>query len=629
MKPKARKKPATPTSAGKPGKPKRPVKGKSGPPAVVKKVVPAAPKPLTQLPEWFIEGVSTPYRSGIANSFIVHGDINGLFPNPDSDVAGSDSYITLTKFWEAVFGGRELVVFYNIADGLRFLDSSMEALFKEAAGIKEDDSGANPIAAAKAGLKAKRGLPREPEVCLPLLEKALVNQPEMAVVIEAAHLVAPAMNLGAPLPMNERTNIERLKHLGRDERIREKGNIVVMVTEQSAKVSAELKYGGSGIQTVLIPKPSKPEREKLIANFATADLLNFDQKSFAQMTQGLNNLQIREIFSQAKVSGKPIDADAVKVKKREILNAEYGEIMEIVEPEKGLDDIGGLKHVKDYLNDVLTAIRKGDTRLVPMGVMLFGPPGTGKTAIVEALAKEAGFNFVKIKNVRSMWVGESEARMEKMITGLRALAPVVVMNDESDLAEANRDAPKGDSGVAERLMRAWMELRSNPRIRGQIIVIDCTNRPDRIDAALKRSGRTDDRILLPMPSEDERADIFRVMFKRHEVPTSLKDFRKFAEKTDGISGADIERISLKAFSFARAAGEKEVSGAVLEEAIADFIPSASQKDIDLMTLVGVLESSSRRLMPPHIKEIVHGICERKLVNNLDGMMEQIKARKIL
>ena len=266
---------------------------------------------------------------------------------------------------------------------------------------------------------------------------------------------------------------------------------------------------------------------------------------------------------------------------------------------------------------------------MPMGVMLFGPPGTGKTAIVEALAKEAGFNFVKIKNVRSMWVGESEARMEKMITGLRALAPVVVMNDESDLAEANRDAPKGDSGVAERLMRAWMELRSNPRIRGQIIVIDCTNRPDRIDAALKRSGRTDDRILLPMPSEDERADIFRVMFKRHEVPTSLKDFRKFAEKTDGISGADIERISLKAFSFARAAGEKEVSGAVLEEAIADFIPSASQKDIDLMTLVGVLESSSRRLMPPHIKEIVHGICERKLVNNLDGMMEQIKARKIL
>ncbi len=616
MKPRSRKRPG------------RPVKKKTGPPTSGKKAA-AVQKPPARLPEWFTEGVSTPYRSGIANSFIVHGDINGLFLNPDSEAAGSDSYITLTQFWEAVFGGRDLVVFYNIADGLRFLDSSMEALFKEAAGIKEDDSSGNPIAAAKAGLKAKRGLPREPEACLPLLEKALINQPETAVIIEAAHLVAPAMNLGAPLPMNERTNIERLKRWGRDEKIRENGNIVALVTEQSAKVSAELKYGGSGIQTVLIPKPSKLEREKLIATFATADLLNFDQQSFAQMTQGLNNLQIREIFSQAKVSGKPIDAEAVKLKKRDILNAEYGDIMEIVEPEKGLDDIGGLKHVKDYLKDVLAAIRKGDTRLVPMGVMLFGPPGTGKTAIVEALAKEAGFNFVKIKNVRSMWVGESEARMEKMITGLKALSPVVVMNDESDLAEANRDAPKGDSGVAERLMRAWMELRSNPRIRGQIIVIDCTNRPDRIDAALKRSGRSDDRILLPMPSAEERSDIFRVMFKRHDIPTSIKDFRKFAERTDGVSGADIERISLKAYSFARGAGQKEVSGEILEEAIADFIPSASQKDIDLMTLVGVLESSSRRLMPPHIKDVVHGICQRKLVDNLDAIMEQIKARKIL
>lgn len=585
-------------------------------------------KPVGQLPEWFLEGISTQYRSGVANSFIVHGDINGLFPNPDPE-ATSDTYITLTKFWEAVFGGRELVVFYNIADGLRFLDDSMEKLFRSAAGIKDDDSEKNPVLAAKAGLRAKRGLSREPEACLPLLEKALISQPEMAVVIESAHLVAPAMNLGAPLPMNERANIERLKRWGRDDRIRGNGNIVMMVTEQAAKISMELKYGGSGIQTVLIPKPLKTERERLIATLATTDLLNFDQKSFAQMTQGLNNLQIREIFSQAKISGKPIDAEAVKVKKREILNAEYGDIMEIVEPEKGLSDIGGLRHVKDYLSDVLSAIRKGDTRLVPMGIMLFGPPGTGKTAIVEALAKEAGFNFVKTKNVRSMWVGESEARMEKLITGLRALAPVVVMNDESDLAEANRDAPKGDSGVAERLMRAWMELRSNPRIRGQIIVIDCTNRPDRIDAALKRSGRSDDRILLPMPSAEERSEIFQVMFKRHEIPTSIKDFRRFSERTDGISGADIERISLKSFSFAKAAGEKEVSAAILEEAISDFIPSASQKDIDFMTLVGVLESSSRRLMPIHIKEIVHGITKRKLVDNLEAILEQIKSRNIL
>src|SRR5256885_2208176 len=80
-----------------------------------------------------------------------------------------------------------------------------------------------------------------------------------------------------------------------------------------------------------------------------------------------------------------------------------------------------------------------------------------KTAIVEALAKEAGFNFVRTKNVRSMWVGESEARMEQLCYGLRSLAPVVVMNDEADLAEGGRDTARGDSGVSERLMKMWME----------------------------------------------------------------------------------------------------------------------------------------------------------------------------
>src|SRR3990172_2321782 len=123
------------------------------------------------------------------------------------------------------------------------------------------------------------------------------------------------------------------------------------------------------------------------------------------------------------------------------------------------------------------------------------PLGTRKTTIVEALAKAAGFNFVKIKNLRSMWVGESESRAQRMMRGLRELAPVVVMNDEADLAEAGRDAPKGDSGVSERIMKMWMEFLSDPKIRGKVIVISCTNRPDRIDAGLLRSGRNDERIL--------------------------------------------------------------------------------------------------------------------------------------
>jgi len=116
------------------------------------------------------------------------------------------------------------------------------------------------------------------------------------------------------------------------------------------------------------------------------------------------------------------------------------------------------------------------------------------------------------------------------------------------------------------------------------------------------------------------------MFKRYDVPTEIKDFLPFAKKTEGLSGADVEMIVLAAFRFASG---KTVDATSLNRAIGDFIPSASQSAIDYMTMVGLLECSSRLLLPPNTKEIVQGIAERKLIENLDYFLAQVKARKII
>ena len=113
------------------------------------------------------------------------------------------------------------------------------------------------------------------------------------------------------------------------------------------------------------------------------------------------------------------------------------------------------------------------------------------------------------------------------------------------------------------------------------------------------------------------------------MPTSVSDFTEFANLTDGLSGADIEKITLNAFKLSFKENKKEVDEDDLKKAIADFIPSASQKEIDLMTLMGILESSSRELLPPHIKEIVEAIRKRNLVPNLNGIIAEIKDRKIV
>ncbi|MCC6809800.1 MAG: ATP-binding protein [Deltaproteobacteria bacterium] len=562
---------------------------------------------MSDLPAWFERELMPAFKANVASVFLLHGDVAGLFANPDE----APPYVTLDGFFERIFDTGEIVVFYDLASGLTFLRPEME---RALLALQDGD----PIAAAKAGLAQRRGAPKDPETALPLIEKALRAKSSVAVIIASAHFVAPAVSAAFPLPQNERANIQRLLNWAHDDDLRKKKNMVVLVTDQAAKVSSELRLSAGGIPTIFIPKPSEAERTAFLQAAQATNI-----PLLARASQGLSLKQLQDVLAQ---SGGTLDEASLKRKKREILNVEYGDVMELVEPARGLADIGGSAHIKAYFQEVLSGIRGGDARLVPMGVTLMGPPGTGKTAIVEALAKEAGFNFVKTKNVRSMWVGESEARMEKLLYGLKSLAPVVVMNDEADLAEGGRDSVRGDSGVSERLMKMWMELLSDPKIRGQIIVINCTNRPDRIDAALKRSGRSDERILMAMPSLEERAAIFSVQMRRHAIPSGVTDFAPFARATDGLSGADIERLVLSAFRLAKGTA---VTAQTLDAAIKDFIPSASQAEIDAMTIAGLAESSSRRLLPENTQEIVDAIAARGLVDDLEATLSQLAVRNII
>lgn len=645
---------------------------------------PTAPTaaPAYQPPAWF-EDIATHVRMGTNSVFILHGDINCLVSNPDTIDEPNEPYLTSRRFWKKCFDGRDMVMFYNIASGLYFATAEMEREFRQIAGLEESksDDASDPIASAKAKLAAKRGIPREPEACLPLVERVLRKKEGVALLVESVHFIAPSPQAGI-LPPNERANIERFKNWARSESIRKNGNLIIMTAPEVAQIASELRQESNETRVIHIPKPSYEERLTYIKSFAylpkegkqladhirhlkteltkrslradrrarlTAELEQanaelaeiapnfifqpngFDAEVFARATQGMSLRQILEVFIQAKQLGKELDLTFVKAKKKEILNGEYGEVMDVVEPMLSLDDIAGHDSIKNYFGQVLDAIRRGDAAAVPMGCLLMGPPGTGKTVIVEALATEAGFNFVKIKNVRSMWVGESEARMDKLIYGLKSLAPVVVMNDEADLADAQRDSPKGDSGVSERLMKAWMEFTSDSRIRGKVIIISCTNRPDRIDPALKRSGRNDERILVPMAWDPaQRAELFRVLLKKHKLRSTITDFRTLAAQLDDrVSGADIEVICLKAYQFASVRGSDKIDEEAFLEAISDFIPSANQREIDVMTLLGISESSRRSLLPANVTEMVEAIRQRGLVENVDQVIASLKERKII
>ena len=208
------------------------------------------------------KALSVVSRLGISSVFILYGDTTCLVPNPYADTEVQWPYIPLNELFSRVFDEREMVISYNIASGPRFLTPEMEKTFRRMAELEKEDDGAkdNPVAAAKAGLAAKQPIPREPELCLLLIEKALKKMESVAVIVESAHFIAPESS-GSALTPNERMNIERIRTWSQDSRVKKRSNIVLLLTDLASKISGELRQSVSRISTVFIPKPSPEERK--------------------------------------------------------------------------------------------------------------------------------------------------------------------------------------------------------------------------------------------------------------------------------------------------------------------------------------------------------------------------------
>ena len=280
-------------------------------------------------------------------------------------------------------------------------------------------------------------------------------------------------------------------------------------------------------------------------------------------------------------------------------------MLEILQPRNGLSAVGGLDHAVGELKEVADIMRRGLTSAAPMGIILMGPPGTGKSYLAECFAKECGMLCVRFRPLRNMYVGQSERNQEKAFAAIRALAPVVVIVDESDQAEGgSRDQGSGDSGVGERMRASGFNFWADNSLRGKVLRIDSTNRVDLIDSAMRRAGRTDIKIPILMPDAEARRQIFEVTMRKHKIPSTIQDFAPFAERTAGYTGAEIELAITTAYRFALRDGAATLGEAHLAAALDDLIPKKQdQATIDRMTLMALDECRNKRLLPKNHQAI--------------------------
>ena len=264
--------------------------------------------------------------------------------------------------------------------------------------------------------------------------------------------------------------------------------------------------------------------------------------------------------------------------------------------------VAGHAKAKLLLKQAANAITTGKRDVVPMGFLIAGPIGTGKTFLATCFAGEIGIPCVKFLNFRSQWQGVTEGNLEKIFNLLKAMWPVAVIVDEADAFLGNRNA-QGDSGTSARVFSQIASFMGNTEYRGKIVWFLLTSRPDLLPVDLKRQGRAEEHLALFYPeSRDERIELIKTMARKAKVNFDGDINALLPPDMPSMSGADIESALVRAKLRAVNDRREKVTKEDLLETFADFVPPSYPLEVELQTLVAVAECTSRELLPESYRQ---------------------------
>ncbi|RLE65115.1 MAG: AAA family ATPase [Thermoprotei archaeon] len=346
--------------------------------------------------------------------------------------------------------------------------------------------------------------------------------------------------------------------------------IVIGATNRPSALDPALRRPGRFDREIEIGVPDREGRYEILLvhtrNMPLAD--NVDLHKISEITHGFVGADLAALCREAAMKAlrrylpqidleeeniPPEVLDSIEVTMEDFMKA-FREItptalreVEIEIPSVRWDDIGGLYEVKQELREAVEWPLKYPESFKrlgikpPKGILLYGPPGCGKTLLAKAVATESGANFVAVRGpeIFSKWVGESERAIREIFRKARQVAPCVVFLDEIDAIAPMRGMSIGDSMVTERVVSQLLTEMSGIENLEGVVVIGATNRPDILDPALLRPGRLDRLVYVPPPDFTSRVEILRIHTRNMPLATDV-DLEELARITEGFSGSDLE-----------------------------------------------------------------------------------------
>jgi transitional endoplasmic reticulum ATPase len=385
-----------------------------------------------------------------------------------------------------------------------------------------------------------------------------------------------------------------------------RGNVIVIgATNRPNALDPALRRPGRFDREIEIGVPDKQGRYEILQIHTRGMPLaeDVDLKKLAEMTHGYTGADLAALCRETAMKAlrrylpqinleeeriPPEVLEKMEVRMEDFLNA-FKEItptalreVYIEVPTVHWDDVGGLEEVKQELREAVEwplkqpEIFKRMGIKPPKGILLYGPPGCGKTLLAKAVATESEANFITVKGpeVFSKWVGESEKAIREVFRKARMAAPAIIFLDEIDSLVPRRGLGFADSGVTERVISQLLTEMDGIVTLEDVVVIAATNRPDIVDPAVLRPGRFDRLIYVPEPDEKGRLQIFKIYTKNMPLAKDV-NLEALAAVTKYYSGADIEAVCREAAMQAlrRDINAKEVTMKDFEEALKRVGPS--------------------------------------------------------
>ncbi len=557
----------------------------------------------------FAQRIIDRYLSSQSAAFVIYGNTKDIYPLEQGGYQPLVEFLIEALIKPGKPSAPKMVVIYDPAEGIRFHDPNDA---ESVAGRIGRDRFERLVAASRSDIVTALYTLRElmntgfNDVLIP----GNTGKP-LAVIMKHCDAIAPALQYST-MADSDRLKVIALENWLSDDQFVISNNIVFMICETLGEMNnriVELPY----VSAIRIDRPSDDERRSFLVGLAAVNPAinagDIDRLTFS--SAGLTLLSIRQIVNQALYRGTTVSPAHIFEKAREIIEKELEGYISFLDITYGFERVIGAGALIGKLEELKSFLNGSEPDVMPVGILVPGANGVGKTFIFKAFAKECGWLAVELRNVRGQYVGQTESNWERIRSTLEAMGKVMVFYDEADTEIGGRGPQSHE--VDRRLFGSMLKMMSDPNNRGKIVWIIITARPDRLEPDIKRSGRAGEHIPVFDISGAERETYIRSVFLRagvdiEQIPAEHK--ARILKLTTKYYPADLDQLLIelnrRKFLDGHIGPETIISEAV------NFLPSDISKQREFQELLAVLECTSRRLLPEKYANLPREFIEQQL-----------------